>query len=282
MSAPDMHEMTNCPTDETLAAFVDRKLNGAEREAVIAHLADCADCRDIVVMATEEVSAANVVRPAFGFRKLAPLIAVAAALAVVFGIPSVRERILPNPMGEIVEMAREAPRRPGKARLSLDVPYKDATPVYRGGKEEIPKQAMASDRAPLVAAKANVRAAENATVRNLHAAGVASMFAADYGAAVQALEQAEKESKPPSAALLNDLAAAYLASGEYERALERSSSAWEIERSRAAAWNRALALTRLRRAKDAGLAWKEYLKIDPDSPWAQEARNEHLPDSQLP
>jgi len=38
-----------CPALETLAAFVDGRLAGSERPAVIAHLADCESCREIVV-----------------------------------------------------------------------------------------------------------------------------------------------------------------------------------------------------------------------------------------
>ncbi len=39
---------TGCPELERLAAFVDGKLSGAERTELIAHLADCDACREIV------------------------------------------------------------------------------------------------------------------------------------------------------------------------------------------------------------------------------------------
>jgi anti-sigma factor RsiW len=46
--------MIACPSDETLAAFIDGRLKGADSRAVVVdHIADCAECRDVVVMADE-------------------------------------------------------------------------------------------------------------------------------------------------------------------------------------------------------------------------------------
>ncbi len=42
-----------CPNSETLAAFIDGHLQGEEREAVVAHLADCDGCREVFAGATE-------------------------------------------------------------------------------------------------------------------------------------------------------------------------------------------------------------------------------------
>lgn len=46
------------PSPETLAAFVERRLPGAEREAVLAHCVECPECRAVIagsIATTEEV-----------------------------------------------------------------------------------------------------------------------------------------------------------------------------------------------------------------------------------
>ena len=42
-----------CPSDGTLAAFVDGRLDAAGRRQVVEHLADCAECRDTCVAVNE-------------------------------------------------------------------------------------------------------------------------------------------------------------------------------------------------------------------------------------
>ncbi len=60
-----MLESTDCSTLEEVAAFAEGRLRGAERERLIAHLAGCADCREVLaetVETAEELEAAE--RPA--------------------------------------------------------------------------------------------------------------------------------------------------------------------------------------------------------------------------
>jgi hypothetical protein len=45
--------MTEHPTEELLAAFVDDRLDSATRKPVTEHLASCGECREIVLMSTE-------------------------------------------------------------------------------------------------------------------------------------------------------------------------------------------------------------------------------------
>jgi predicted anti-sigma-YlaC factor YlaD len=55
--------MHACPSDETLAAFIDGHLKGADpRAVVIGHIAECAECRDVVVMADEVRLVEEVIR----------------------------------------------------------------------------------------------------------------------------------------------------------------------------------------------------------------------------
>lgn len=86
-----------CPELETLAAFADGRLAGAERAAVVAHLADCEACREIVVetralaerpLAAGEEARGEVVpfrRPARRGRGKTALVAAAAAVAAIAG-----------------------------------------------------------------------------------------------------------------------------------------------------------------------------------------------------
>ena len=261
MSAPEMHEMTNCPTDETLAAFVDRKLEGAERDAVVAHLADCADCRDIVVMATEEASAGNVVP----FRKAAMVMLAAAAAVVVmlFAIPSVRERILGD---DLREVNRAFALRQTEGRLSIDETHRTYDSPERGVTKDPELKAQ------IAAADARLRVEEKPTRENLHKAGLALLLARDAKDAVDMLERALKLGA--SVELLNDTAAAHIAFGRDPnllRALELSEQSLRIERAPAALWNRALALQHLQRDDEAVLAWEQYIAAEPDPAWDQDA-----------
>ncbi len=105
MSAPML--MTDCPTAETLAAYVDDRLDAATRLEVTKHIASCGDCREHVNLArdyqmsepsvTGETpgageSAENVVRGKFGWVAAAGLLAAAASLALILTTSVSRSR----------------------------------------------------------------------------------------------------------------------------------------------------------------------------------------------
>src|SRR5688500_15884789 len=83
--------MTNHPKDEQLAAFIDGQLDDVTRRQVVEHIASCAECREVVMVADEVVQilgerpadAGNVVRAPFGRRLLVPLAAAAGIAAVL-------------------------------------------------------------------------------------------------------------------------------------------------------------------------------------------------------
>lgn len=77
------------PSDETLAAFTEATLGQEEREAVIAHLADCDLCREIASQAIkssdEEFKVSPVSPPTLDIRRfLGPVLAIAASLLMGF------------------------------------------------------------------------------------------------------------------------------------------------------------------------------------------------------
>ena len=266
MTSTEMDATASCPGDETLAAFVDDRLDAGARQAVVSHLADCADCRDIVWISSEATaSQAKVVRGNFGRRPWATLVAAAAAVLVLLGIPSVRERILPgDPMAGVAEVAREAPLRASEARLSVDVTYKPETQVDRGDAEN---GSLSTEQA---LADAQARAERTPTAEALHALGVANLLNGNEREAVAALQSSA--AKTPSAAVYNDLSAAYYVIGDYRRAIDAADRAWTIEQTPSSLWNRAFALKALGRDAEAIAAWNQFGKIEKDPAWQDAAR----------
>src|SRR5436305_3234450 len=115
---------------------------------------------------------------------------------------------------------------------------------------------------------------------DLHRTGLLALYHGDAARAVSALEVAAERS--PSAALLSDLAAAYLALAEDDRpwlrvdAIAAATRAVEKSPDEAyAAFNLALALERMSLTHQASLAWERYLALESDRAWRQEA-SEHL------
>jgi tetratricopeptide (TPR) repeat protein len=268
--------MTSCPSDETLAVFVERKLDGAERDEVIAHLAECADCRDIVLMATDiateddssgvtEDGPSKVVRPKFGNGKVL-MLAAAAAIVVIFALSSFQK---PLSGGDDVRVShRMFKERQTAGRLSFYEEHKQFRRT-RGG------DVAALRSAELAAQKAKQRAATEPTAERLHNLGLAQLLIGRRREAVDALTRASRLEDSPE--VLNDLSAAYIEAGEYDRAAQVADGVLKKRPSDpAAAWNRALALEYLTtRDREAIAAWSYYIGLESDDKWKGEAQ-EHL------
>lgn len=273
--------MQSCPDPETLSAFIDQRLDPKSRLEVVKHLAECGDCRDLVVAANEyssenETQTGEVVRGRFGRRWVARFATAAAVVAALFGVMPAREMILARHMRELEKAANDLPKRTIDGRLSGNFAYKQAAPTFRGNNET--SEGYAELQVGALAGAAAERASKNPSVRNLHTAGVGHVLVKGHEYRQQAVIDLEKaaRAKPDSASIQTDLAAVYLArgtEGDYERALSAANKALNIEpTSVAAAWNRALALQKLNRDAEAIAAWNRYLELDPSSPWAQEAK----------
>jgi tetratricopeptide (TPR) repeat protein len=268
--------VTNHPDDETLAAFVDGRLDATAREEVMKHTVDCAECRDVVLLSTEIVAAeggaSNVVRPRVWPRVAA--FAAAAAVAVVFLATPLRERVLtPGAMREVAATAASLEQRQTDARLSFDRAHKPAKQRFRGSGDRAETPIEAAEVAIDVAvAKAASRVEKKPTPENRHALGLALLMDGKPSEAIEELERAA--SAKPSVAVLNDLAAAYLqraSEGDYAHALTIVDRSLQLERTVAGAWNRALALERLHRYDMAIAAWQEYIRVEADPAWDAEA-----------
>jgi hypothetical protein len=284
-------EHTGFPSDETLAAFIDGRLDAETRAKVIAHMTTCSECYSVFLSATEmpsRAAARDAWRPRRAWIAVATTTA-AAGIACVFLITPVRDRILHHEDGMAL-LAKAAPaQRTIDGRIS-GFPYQPPAPVMRGSRFD-PLQNPAN--ASLLTAAAGVQrcVAARRTAANLHASGVANLLLGKDDAAIDTLHEAllsETEEHTVAAAidesdnvtLLNDLAAALSNRAINKRrpipdaaeAFRCADRAWRIGSTPEAAWNRAVATEALNGRARSAAAWNDYLAIDQTSPWAEEAR----------
>jgi hypothetical protein len=282
-------EVSSCSADETLAAFIDDRLSGAERRTVIEHLAECGACRSLVIDATEfkATDEENVVRPRFGKRPgaaIGVLVAVAASLLVVFSGP-LQDRFFGPGIDDLVEASEESRFRPMQGRLSAGFPYREFEGTMRG-----PGDAQTTGENYGLLGKAFEIQSKT---KDLHAVGVSHLMLATgeearlrRERAVAALREAlAKADGDERAAVANDLAVALIGLGAYSNddvyfreALTLVEQELQKERTPELLWNRALVLDKLGRSAEARHAWNEYLQVDVTSPWAEEVRTKHLAD----
>ena len=291
-------EHTGFPSDETLAAFIDGRLDPETRGKVIAHMATCSECYSVFMSATEtKVTAPPRYASSRSSRSAwlaVAVTAVAAAVAVVFLVTPVRDLVLPNRYDGMVALANAASaERTVVGRLS-GFPYQPMAHVSRGPSYDPMKDPA---NAKLLTAAAGVQRAATArpSSANLHALGVANLLLANGDAAIKTMEAAlldeTGQHDVPAAieesndvSLLNDLSVALthravphqsvVDAAEAVRCAER---AWRLGRTPEAAWNRAVAMEALNGPQSATTAWHDYLAIDPSSAWAAEARKKLAP-----
>jgi len=295
--------MTNCPSEENLAAFIDGRLDDPARRRVVEHMAQCAACRDVLVMADEIAMASvvprggEVVRGRFPNRMIAAA-AMAAAISLVFLTPAVRESVFGESMGSLANKAQASYEiRPTQARLNSAFSFQARPNVMRG------ELAPVDERSPdveIVKRRLEKREAEgrSLSVRSLHVLGVAELWQGEKADAIAHLEAAVKKTTGESdigravnacddVGLLSDLVNAYLAPATDQgdqSARVVAERAWSIEQSALTAWNRAVTLESLE-PKKALEAWETYLALDGDSKWATvevPARKERLVDRVTP
>lgn len=286
-SSPEMFDHDNHLTNETLAVFADGRAAEAECRAVVAHLAECDDCRDDLLMIKEVQEhgvvdkGGNVVRGNFIRRVLIGVAAAAAAMVSIGFVPAVRTRIQfyrTGGVSELVAASEQLTKRPNQARLTGGFPYKQFTTPR--GEGTIQRGESKEEHGKIVLEIAARRVQEKGSERG---AGIAHLLLGKRDEAVTSLERA-LASRPKDPLLLSDCAAAHIERSRYSRddaaardlarARELADSAWTMKKTPEIAWNRALA-RELAYRPDAGQAWKDYLQLDSESPWADEARS-HL------
>jgi tetratricopeptide (TPR) repeat protein len=292
------------PSNETLAAFIDGRLDSRMRSRVAQHLTACDDCYAMVAdarAAREAIGEAAFEPRGFAtpetesgkllpFPLLAAAAAVAAGLAAVYFVPSVRDLVpgLGTPsVAAVVESSDKV--RVTQTRVAEMTVYREPVRVMRGGGDGESGDPGETDERLELRSKENellTASADHPSRRNLHALGVALLLDKKPEEAIKALERAAQLG-PPDADLLNDLAAAYTdrrvkrgaprppAPDDAPQVLAAVERAWQAAKTPASAWNRALALQAVGRDAEAKAAWQQYMQLETDPQWLGEAK-EHL------
>lgn len=163
--------------------------------------------------------------------------------------------------------------RPTEARIT-GFDYAPKSEGTRGGNK--------NENLDLVLAKSRATEAvlKNETAENLHALGRVYLAENNFDEAINQFEKA-LEKNPKIAGLHNDLGVAFMEKGKLEeesldlftRAAEEFEKSIELDKDLTAAYfNRGLIAESLKLPHQAKEAWEHYLKLDPSSEWADEAR----------
>ena len=280
------------PEAERLAEYADGVLDAESRAEVDQHLADCSDCR-AVVMETMAFLDGKPAIPASATPRVVPFrprrwvrgvtVGLAAAATLVLAVRVVRPEWVSGLFGpradrpelqELIAAVAGEPTRPVEGRLSGGFKYGPPPSPARGAGDR-----EASPDVRIAAAKIEKVAAERETPEARAALGAALLVLGDANKGVQTLEAAARMS-PDNAFIQNDLTAAYLArfrreGGAQDLAGAISAAGLALKSNPdliEALFNRALALEMLGSTSAARDAWNAYLKRDASSAWADEAR----------
>jgi CHAT domain-containing protein len=275
-----------CPDLETIAAYVDGRLEAGARETVAAHLSTCEECYEVF---TETVRfqgevAATVVggqkaakRPWLRRARILTGVGVSLLAAGLVGVALLKGGL--GLRGGRSAAFRELVRavgttRPIEPRLTGGFAWGEPRPVVRGSSAAKPSWQVLAAAGKL---KSN---AEGATSSNAaRELADAELIVGETGDAITRFEEAARQ-EPKNASVLSDLSAAYLVRGSVEdraqdiaKALDAAAAAVALDPNLTESlFNRALALDALSLSNEAKKAWEDYLKLDATSEWADEAR----------
>lgn len=280
--------MTQHPTEELLAQYIDDRLDTATRPPVTEHLASCGECREIVLMSTafqESEEPVNVRHGNFGGRWMAAVASIAAA--AVIGVFLIRPSAwFGYSVDDLVAASQGVPERPSDGRLAGGFPYAPKSDTKRG----VPRPTdpdFTNDYAEKwklyeIAAK-QAEAKEKGKSIDPHIEGLTTLLIAKerkhFDEAVADLEKALATTRGAEHdAIAIDLAAALIGRGrwsgdedDYRYALRLSNDVLTRKRSPEALWNRAVATTALYQKAEALRAWDDYLKVETDPQWTEDA-----------
>lgn len=273
-----------CLDSETLAAFIDGRLESRGRAQVEAHLAECEDCYEVWVEARSQMELTLTAhltpdqRRATSRPSWRVMAAIAASVVVVLWTGfQAWSRLSPDRQLDtaISTLAQAASQwRPVAGRVSAPFEWSPAqTPLRTGGIADPPASVSAA------AFRLRELASTNRTAKGLHAEGIAVLMLGRFSEAVTLIEEA-RTLAPESAEVLLDLSAALLAraaaTGERAdlvRALDAAERSAQAKPDDARPlFNQALVLEELGLLDRARRLWESYLAIDGSSPWATEAR----------
>jgi CHAT domain-containing protein len=281
------HRTPGCPDAETLAAFVEGRLNTAARARIEAHVADCEDCYEAFVETVISDSAVSMSGAAEGAddlrltrpRRLWVVFSAIAATVLVAGVMGrwwlSPERRITSAVAALAHAGRID--RFSEGRLSLDQQW-SRPPSATRGPGVAPERSLAVREAVLAIERASAAVSSS---QALHALGLAHVATGQVDAAIREFQDALAVSPPDDAvSIRSDLAAALIdrslrhaEPADAARALDSASGALHSSASYLPAlFNRAAALEILGPRTLAIEAWESYLRADGGSEWANEAR----------
>jgi hypothetical protein len=248
------------PAAEDLGRFVEGTLDDAARAAVVEHIADCNECRIVVVDATvfRQTNVAKAT-PALTW-----WLSVAAAVVVLIAAGTFVSNARRDPLAPLAASYQVQKSRPVEARLS-GFPYAPRS-VTRGPADETDDEHLKME-----GAASDILELRGDDPKTLHAKGIANLVVGNRGEAIAQLSSAAaKDSR--NARYWSDLAAAQLSNHDAVHALTSTDRALALDANLAEAlFNRSLAAQELDRP-DAVAAFRNYLAHDSSSLWAAEAR----------
>jgi tetratricopeptide (TPR) repeat protein len=277
-----------CPDLETLAAHLDGRLSDRQRARITEHLSVCEDCYGVFSESAQTHAGVEAMgwRIQHGWRRWLPgprlawssaaaALATAAAVWLAVGVGPILSSLPANRELRAL-VAAVGTDRPIEARLAGGFAYGKLRGPVRSG---APSARTLSPDVRIAAARSEKALAANRSAQTLHVFGVSSVIAGEIDRAIVLLEQAADQPSP-DAATESDLAAAYLARAARDnshqdlmKALSAADRAVMTDpRLPEGLFNRALALERLALPGEARAAWTDYLRIDDQSSWANEAR----------
>ena len=276
------HPPEGCLDAETLAAFIDGRLEPRERAAVEAHLAECEDCYEAwmesIRLAAEAArsEAVPVATPQRSTRWMIWAASIAAALALT--VWTSRSFLTGSDRPEIRELVTAmASARPVEARLTGGFAWGPVPSATRSG-----TQSQTAPAVTIAAAQLQQRLEQQRTAETLAGFATGQMALAtsqSLDAAIQALKEATAMA-PDNAFYWSDLGAAYYSRYQLDaQALDLPEASEAIESALSlkpdlieARFNRALILEKLGLQERALQAWRDDLALDGRSPWAAEAQ----------
>ena len=276
-----------CLSRELLEAFIGGRVGAYDRRSVIAHIANCDHCREIALTASGTETFDTLILPQRRRWTRTPsvLLAAAALTAVLLLLPQRRMTISRTDMDAVVAAGALLQSRPSPGRLSADFPYRRTKPAVRGSDSEIGREPGVAGVWAVIARLQEE--GDSASLERRHALGVAWLLVGKTKVSINTLQDALREEthergepveairRSHDAALLNDLAASYLASGEDRSgrgtrwlALEAAQRAWSLQQTAPIAWTRAVVIEshHIRTASIA--AWRDFLALEPRSEWS--------------
>jgi tetratricopeptide (TPR) repeat protein len=260
-----------CPSEMTLASFIDGKLAANEHAVVANHIVSCRDCYETFAGVVSMEEPVPLPLRFFSVRRFPTILPIAAATLVgaflsIFVAYEIRKS---DPLLQpIVTAAANLSQRPIEPRVH-GLPDQKWESVR--GRHAIEDPSMTRLRQVAL----GVAYREGNDPKTLHARGVAELLLGRKEEAIRDLTAAAN-AKPHNAVYWSDLAAAYLEGGSNgpapAAALRAADRALSIDSDlQDAAFNRALALEKLGREAAAIEAYERYLRKDSTSQFAREA-----------